>query len=89
MKSVTRTVPLIVRQVVSRISESPWYCRLTSPRRATGPSLTVGQIRQLPLRSSPSRAAKHASESNLGRHSQSTEPSRPTRAAVCMSPISA
>ena len=36
---------------------------------------------------SPSRAAKHDPESNRGRHSQSTDPSRPTSAADCRSPM--
>jgi hypothetical protein len=36
----------------------------------------------------PSRAAKQASESNAGQHSQSIDPSRPTNAAVSQSPIS-
>jgi hypothetical protein len=35
----------------------------------------------------PSKAAKQASESNAGQHSQSIEPSRPTKAAVSQSPI--
>ena len=46
-------------------------------------------MRQYPFRPVPSSAAKHAAESNRGRHSQSTEPSRLTIAADCMSPISA
>jgi hypothetical protein len=37
----------------------------------------------------PSSAAKQAGASNRGRQSQSMEPSRPTRAAVRQSPISA
>ena len=48
----------------------------------------VGAIRQKPWLSSPSSRAKHASESNRGRHSQSMEPSRPTIAAVWVSPMS-
>jgi hypothetical protein len=35
------------------------------------------------------QSAKQASESKRGQHSQSIEPSRPTRAAVLQSPISA
>ena len=89
MKSVTLTVPLIVSQIVSRISVPSSYLRLTSPRRGSGPSWAVGLIRHCPFFSSPSRAAKQASESNRGRHSQSTEPCRSMSAAVCMSPISA
>ena len=34
-------------------------------------------------------AAKHAAESNRGKHSQSIEPSLPTNAAVWQSPMSA
>ena len=49
----------------------------------------AGAICQRPLRASPSSAAKHAGESNRGRHSQSIEPSRPTSAAVCVSPMTA
>jgi MFS family permease len=49
----------------------------------------AGAIRQQPCFSSPSRAAKHAPESNRGRHSQSIEPSLPTRAAVWRSPMRA
>ena len=37
----------------------------------------------------PSRAAKTAPESNRGTHNQSIEPSLPTSAAVCVSPIRA
>jgi hypothetical protein len=36
---------------------------------------------------SPSSVAKHAPESNRGRHSQSIEPLRPTSAAVRVLPI--
>ena len=37
----------------------------------------------------PRSAAKHAGESKRGQHSQSIEPSRPTKAAALQSPISA
>jgi hypothetical protein len=37
----------------------------------------------------PSSAAKHAPESKRGTHIQSIDPSRPTSAAVTVSPISA
>jgi len=43
-------------------------------------------MRHEPCRRSPSSAAKQASESNAGQHSQSIEPSRPTSAAVSQSP---
>ena len=49
----------------------------------------TGAISQRPCFSLPRRAAKQASESKAGQHSQSIEPSRPTRAAVSQSPISA
>ena len=48
----------------------------------------AGQIDQRPCSSYPTSAAKQASESNAGQHSQSIEPSRPTSAAVSQSPIS-
>ena len=50
---------------------------------------SLGAISQRPLSDFPSRAAKHAAESKRGQHSQSMEPSRPTKAAVLQSPISA
>ena len=48
----------------------------------------AGAISQRPCLSVPSSAAKQASESNAGQHSQSIDPSRPTSAAVSQSPIS-
>ncbi len=83
MKSITRTVPVGVSHSVSRTRLSPWYRRLS---QSSAPS---GASRQWPCSSSPSRAAKQLGESNRGRQSQSTEPSRPTSAAVCRSPMSA
>jgi len=47
----------------------------------------AGAIRQVPLCSVPSSPAKHAAESNRGRQSQSIDPSLPTSAAVCRSPM--
>jgi hypothetical protein len=44
---------------------------------------------QWPWSSVPSSLVKQAGESNRGRQSQSIEPSLPTSAAVCMSPMSA
>jgi hypothetical protein len=41
------------------------------------------------LDASPSSAAKHADESKRGMHIQSIDPSLPTSAAVCVSPMSA
>jgi hypothetical protein len=49
----------------------------------------VGAIRQCPSSSVPSNREKHDGESNRGMHSQSTEPSRPTSAAVRRSESSA
>jgi predicted acylesterase/phospholipase RssA len=53
----------------------------------------LGAMSQRPFSAVPSRAAKHAAESNRDQHSQSIEPSiepsRPTKAAVLQSPISA
>jgi hypothetical protein len=42
-----------------------------------------------PCSAVPRRAAKQADESKRGQHSQSIEPSRPTRAADLQSPINA
>ncbi len=89
MKSITLTTPPTVVHWVSRTRESFWYRRSTWPARAAGPSSAVGFSRHWPFRPSPSSAAKTASESNRGRQSQSIEPARLTKAADCMSPISA
>jgi hypothetical protein len=48
----------------------------------------VGLISHRPFLFVPNKAAKQASESKAGQHSQSIEPSRPTSAAVSQSPIS-
>jgi hypothetical protein len=48
-----------------------------------------GAISQRPFLCVPRSAAKQASESKAGQHSQSIEPLRPTSAAVSPSPISA
>ena len=48
-----------------------------------------GAISQRPCSGPPSRAAKQAGLSNRGQHSQFSEPSRPTSAAVSQSPIRA
>src|SRR5689334_20909538 len=50
---------------------------------------TAGEIVQCPLWEVPKSAAKQASESNAGRHSQSIDPNFVTRAAVRKSPIRA
>jgi hypothetical protein len=79
MKSTTLTEPSSVSQTDSRIIVSSRYSREvhTPPAR--------GATRQRPAVGPPRRAAKHAEESNRGTHSQSTEPSRAMRAAVCRS----
>jgi hypothetical protein len=52
-------------------------------------SLDAEQRILWPLSASPSSAAKQAAESKRGQHNQSIEPSRPTKAAVLQSPMSA
>ena len=47
----------------------------------------AGGIFHRPGRSSPSRAAKHASLSKCGQHSQSIAPSHATKAALRRSPF--
>ncbi len=86
MQSVMRTVPDAVSYSVSRTSESGRYHRRVA-RIASGPP--AGAICQKPCDSWPSSRVKHDGESKCGRHSQSTEPSIPTRAAVCRSPMRA
>jgi hypothetical protein len=49
---------------------------------------SAGAISHRPFPSVPSKAAKQASESKAGQHSQSIDPLRPTSAAVSQSPIS-
>ena len=56
-------------------------------RREVAVTSSAGAINHRPFSRVPSSAAKHASESKAGQHSQSIEPSRPTRAAVSLSPI--
>ena len=82
MKSITRAEPSVVSKSVSSTSVPARYRRSV---RVTSPA---GAICQRPWLSSPSRAAKHAPESNRGRQSQSIDPLRPTSAAVRMSPMS-
>ena len=86
MQSVMRTVPVGVSNSVSSTSESARYQRRVARIDSGGPT---GAIFQKPWDSSPSSRAKHDAESKCGRHSQSTEPSIPTRAAVCRSPMTA
>ena len=83
MKSITVTAPSSVRNLVSRMRVWSRYLRLAWNFSASG------AIRQRPLSGVPRSAAKHASESNRGQHSQSIEPSRETSAAVSQSPIRA
>ncbi len=86
MQSVTRTVPDAVSNSVSSTSESGRYQRRVEMTDAGAPT---GAMRQKPWLSCPSKRAKHAAESKWGRQSQSMEPSSPTSAAVCRSPITA
>src|SRR5215469_6511431 len=79
MKSIRRTAPLFVSISVSRISVSPRY------RRHVTSTFSFGKKRQCPFSLSPSNDAKHAGESNLGKQSQSTQPSRLTSAPVWVS----
>lgn len=86
MKSVTLTVPSSVSQWDSRTSEPSTYAR----RVQRSPSAALfGAMSQWPLSTAPRRAAKQAAESKRGRHSQSMDPSRPTRPLVMRSPMSA
>jgi hypothetical protein len=50
---------------------------------------STGAICQRPWSDVPSNAAKQASESKRGQHSQSIDPFSPTSAAVSQSPMSA
>ena len=86
MQSVTRTVPVAVSYSVSTTSVSGRYQRRVA-RMTEGPP--AGAIFQNPWSSSPSSRAKHDGESKWGRHSQSMEPSMPTRAAEWRSPMTA
>src|SRR5215468_9431253 len=51
--------------------------------------MALGAMLQWPLSGDPKRAAKQAAESNRGKHRQSIDPLRPTRAAVALLPMSA
>ena len=83
MKSVSETEPSAVVKTVSRIKVSLRY------RRVISTSLCVGAISHLPCSGPPRSAEKHAPLSKRGRHSQSIEPSRPTKAAVSQFPMTA
>ena len=83
MQSVMRTSPSSVRNVVSSTRVSSTYLRSTEwiP--------PAGARSHRPWSGLPSSAEKTAPESNRGAHHQSMDPSRPTSAAVCVSPIRA
>ena len=66
--------------------QDPRGAEVAARRRRTSPSGPAASGRGPRCRGC---AAKQAGESKRGRHSQSIEPLRPTRAAVCRSPISA
>jgi hypothetical protein len=80
MKSMSTATPVGVSKVVSRMSVPDRYWR----RLDQTPS---GAISQRPCSALPSKAAKHAGESNRGQQSQSIEPPRLTSAAVSPSPM--
>jgi hypothetical protein len=82
MKSISTASPSAVTKLVSRISVLGLY------RRVVRGFPCAGAISHRPLLVSPRSAAKHASESNRGQHSQSIEPVLHTSAAVSQSPIS-
>jgi hypothetical protein len=63
--------------------------RMPAVAAARAPNLTCGASCQQSCVSSPSSAAKQAPESKRGSGSQSIDPCRLTRAAVCVSPMSA
>ena len=81
MQSTTLTTPSAVSNSVSSTS--------VSPAVAAADLVVVGDRRDAPVAvlAVPSSWAKHASESKRGRHSQSIDPLRPTRAAVWVSPM--
>ncbi len=81
--STSRIVPSSVSNSVSSTSVFSRY------RRRTAVTGAVGAIRQCPSSSVPSSREKHDGESNRGMHNQSTDPSRPTSAAVLRSESSA
>jgi hypothetical protein len=76
MKSTTRTRPSGVCHSDSRINVFSRYLRSVA-----GPP-AFGAISQRPCSRLPRRAPKQELESNRGNVSQSTEPLRPTSAAV-------
>ena len=80
MKSMTRTVPSGVTQSVCRINVPSTYWRVVQRPPAAGASF------QHPASGVSSSAAKHAGESNRGKHNQSMEPALDTSAPVCRSP---
>ena len=89
MQSVIRTLPSGRSNSLSSTRVSPRYWRRVAGNGSPWPGggLAAGAIRQNPWSVSPTRWAKHAAESKRGRQSQSIDPSRPTSAAVWVSPI--
>ena len=85
MKSISATVPVVGLELGLE-DQRARRGTAASDRRAPRPP---GRSASGRARASPSSAAKHAPESNRGKHSQSIEPSRPTSAAVWQSPIRA
>jgi hypothetical protein len=80
MKSVSKKIPVVVSNRVSRISVCSRY------RRVVRCDFSFGAITHHPFLAFPTRAAKQAGEEKSGQHSQSIEPFRPTRQAVSQSP---
>jgi hypothetical protein len=81
MKSMSAPEPVLVVKLVSRILVFGRYWRLDSP------ILTGASFKKPPLSESKIRL-NNAAESNLGMQHQSMEPSIPTKAEPCISPIS-
>ena len=82
IRSVTRTTPPAVSNVVTSTFVPSAYCRCTR-------NGTAGCRIHDPPRPASSSAPKTVSESYLGRHSHSIDPSSATSAAVCLLPIAA
>ena len=83
MKSMTRTTPSSVWNVVSSTSVFavvPAFDGADPARRRELPAAVLGR---------PEQRANTAPESKRGTHIQSMEPSLPTSAAVCVSPMRA
>ena len=85
MKSIARTRASLGLE--DRLQDQRVVCG-SGASSASRPA-SAGASSQRPCSGVPSSAAKQAPESKRGKQHQSIEPSRPTSAAVCRSPISA